>query len=317
MKTIKAIYFHHLRNEAHYQYLVEVQRLLYSYSTVAVIVEDLLPPFYVLIALEGKLVDGMKASIYTEEVAEADQRVDRSLVGINSSITAGLHHFDPAIVKAAKALELRLKAFRGSIEKKSYEEEAAAVSILIADLQGEYAPQVAAVGIGTWVTELAAAHTKFEKLFDARDKERSIRPQERIVDVRRKVDGDYHQIVERIDAYNVLHAGDPKCILFVNELNTKITYFNDHNHHHAHKDFSVGDHTEITAIGTQPHTGKPITVVPEVHYHEDGKAAVELSLGADFSVTYKNNINVGMAELTIHGKGAYRGQKSTTFNIAE
>jgi hypothetical protein len=53
-----------------------------------------------------------------------------------------------------------------------------------------------------------------------------------------------------------------------------------------------------------------------VHYREDGKETVQLSLGADFAVTYKNNVHVGTAELTIHGKGAYKGQKTVTFNIA-
>jgi hypothetical protein len=41
----------------------------------------------------------------------------------------------------------------------------------------------------------------------------------------------------------------------------------------------------------------------------------QLSLGKDFSVTYKNNTHVGTAEVTIHGKGAYKGQKTVTFNI--
>jgi hypothetical protein len=53
-----------------------------------------------------------------------------------------------------------------------------------------------------------------------------------------------------------------------------------------------------------------------VHYCEEGKPTVKLWLGKDFSVTYKNNVKVGMAELTIHGKGDYKGQKSVTFNIA-
>lgn len=36
----------------------------------------------------------------------------------------------------------------------------------------------------------------------------------------------------------------------------------------------------------------------------------------DFSVTYRNNVNVGTATLILHGKGAYKGQKIVTFNIA-
>ena len=82
------------------------------------------------------------------------------------------------------------------------------------------------------------------------------------------------------------------------------------------KDLGAGDHTVIEPIDTQKYTERPITLVPEVHYREEGKETVRLYLGTDFSVTYKNNVNVGMAELTIHGKGKYRGAKTATFNIA-
>ncbi|MDR3261023.1 MAG: hypothetical protein LBT78_04225 [Tannerella sp.] len=37
----------------------------------------------------------------------------------------------------------------------------------------------------------------------------------------------------------------------------------------------------------------------------------------DFTVTYRKNIEVGTADLIIHGKGAYKGTKTVTFNIAE
>ncbi|MDR0692374.1 MAG: hypothetical protein LBF69_04990 [Prevotellaceae bacterium] len=43
---------------------------------------------------------------------------------------------------------------------------------------------------------------------------------------------------------------------------------------------------------------------------------MKLFLGKDFSVTYRNNINAGQAELTVHGKGRYKGKMSTAFYIA-
>jgi hypothetical protein len=103
---------------------------------------------------------------------------------------------------------------------------------------------------------------------------------------------------------------------FIAELNAIITYFNDHTHRHARKDLSEGDHTVVEPVETQPYTGRPITVVPKVYYREDGKQTENLALGKDFSVTYKNNTNVGTANLTIHGTGKYKGTKTVTFNIA-
>jgi hypothetical protein len=44
--------------------------------------------------------------------------------------------------------------------------------------------------------------------------------------------------------------------------------------------------------------------------------AVELELGKDYNLTYKNNVHVGNATLTIHGKGKYEGSKTVTFIIS-
>jgi hypothetical protein len=152
MKILK-LHFTNQRNEAHLQFLFLVRRLLDRHAEVIVIVSDLLPEFYEGIDLKARLVDAVKGSVYTEELADADRRVDRAIVGINSTVNAALHHPNEAIERAAKAIAILLKAFRGSIEKKSYEEEQAAVKILVNDLQTTYAQQVATIGMGEWVVE--------------------------------------------------------------------------------------------------------------------------------------------------------------------
>jgi hypothetical protein len=72
----------------------------------------------------------------------------------------------------------------------------------------------------------------------------------------------------------------------------------------------------VETIDTQKYTEKAVTPIPRGYYREEGKPTVELVFAKDFSVTYKNNKEVGTAELTLHGKGAYKGQKTVTFNIA-
>ena len=42
---------------------------------------------------------------------------------------------------------------------------------------------------------------------------------------------------------------------------------------------------------------------------------VSLRYGTDFTVSYKNNIDVGTASITIYGKGNFNGYKGTTFKI--
>jgi hypothetical protein len=306
MKILK-VNFGHLRNEAHYQFLLLVRKLFERYPAVAAIVNELLPHFYELLVIEGQLVDAVRASEYTAELAEADKRVDRDIVGINAAVKSALHHFDPDVVKAAQSLELRLKSFRGEIDKKSYEEESAAVKILVADLQTTYAAQVAKVGIGDWVTELASAQAVFEQLFITRNIELAEKPQERLKDVRKQIDAGYRLMVEHIDAYNVLHKDDPDCLRFVNELNGEIAYFNEHTHRRAKIDIV---HAVVASIPDQPYADEPVIVLPDVMY--EGR---KLVFTADYEVSYKNNNSPGTATLAVHGKGAYKGQKTVSFNI--
>jgi hypothetical protein len=94
---------------------------------------------------------------------------------------------------------------------------------------------------------------------------------------------------------------------FINELNVQVDYFNDHNHHPAPKDLKTAD---VEPVSVQQYTGKPVTPIPVVYL--DGQ---ELSFAKHFTLTYKNNVNRGVAEISILGKGEYRGRKTVTFNI--
>jgi hypothetical protein len=263
-----------------------------------------------LLAQESQLVDAERGSTLSHLIAEADARIDRTIVGINSIVNAGLHHFDPAVVVAADCIHARMKAF-GNIESKSYEGEATAVGILIDDLRGKFAGDVSLLGLAAWIDELSAAHKAFDELFEQRNVEWAGKPDANLRDVRRQVNDTYRQMIERIAAAATLDDTDTYTE-FVRQLNQEISYFNEHSPHHARKDIAnlaVGD------IPAQKHTGEPVIVIPDVFYTTEGQQTVKLVFAKDFTVTYRNNLKVGTAELILHGKGGYRGSKIVTFNI--
>lgn len=66
----------------------------------------------------------------------------------------------------------------------------------------------------------------------------------------------------------------------------------------------------ISAIANQSYTGKAITPKPVVKL--SGKTLKE---GTDYTLSYKNNVNIGTATVTVTGKGNYTGTKSATFKI--
>jgi hypothetical protein len=266
-----------------------------------------------LLNKESQLVDAMRSSIYTKMLADLDLRIDYTIVGINSIINAGLHHFDPIMVEAATILYNRMKAF-GSIEKKAYEEESGAVTLLLYDLMNKYAQQVDTLSMRDWVNELETVENEFKTIFKERNAEYAAKPDYNLKDIRKEIDGVYYQIVQFINA-NAIVAPSLDYESFLSQLNAEIEYAIEHSHQHAKKDLSTGDRTVIEPIDTQTYSGEPIIVIPKVYYREEGKPTVELVFSKDFNVTYKNNVNVGTADLIIHGKGKYRGQKITTFAI--
>ena len=66
----------------------------------------------------------------------------------------------------------------------------------------------------------------------------------------------------------------------------------------------------VTDISNKTYTGKGLTQSPKITYGD-----TTLTNGTDYALTYKNNVNVGTATVTITGKGNYSGSISRTFKI--
>ncbi|MDR3269383.1 MAG: DUF6261 family protein, partial [Tannerella sp.] len=132
MNKILSIRLSYLRNDAHSQFMYIFDNLLKAFPAVMTVVAALYPEFARLFDIEESLVDSARGSDITRQLIDADQRIDRALVGINSIINAGLHHFDTKVFEASNRIHLRMRAF-GDIENKAYEEEANSVRILVID----------------------------------------------------------------------------------------------------------------------------------------------------------------------------------------
>jgi hypothetical protein len=307
MKYIKSIQFNYLRRESHYQYLELFRRLVESYLSVKEIVYILYVEFIALLLKEKKLANAPKRSDYTRKIVEADHRNDLLLVGIRNIIVAAVHHFDPVIVEAAVSLLSRLKDF-GDIIRKSYEEEVGAIRLLLEDFQGKYAGKVELVGLTPWIKELEIAVADFERLLQLRNTEQAAKPVERMREIRRDIEINYHKMIDKINAFNTIEEKE-SYTEFINELNAQIDYFNEHNHRQSLKDIKLA---VVKSIPEQKYTGSPITPIPEVSFE-----GTILAFSTDFTLTYKNNESAGNAKVTIRGKGAYKGSKTITFLISD
>jgi hypothetical protein len=159
-----------LRNDAHSQFMYIFDNLLKAFPAVMTVVLALYPEFTRLFAIEESLVDAAVGSDLTRQLAEADQRIDRTVVGINSIIKAGLHHYDTKVVEASHRIHVRMSAF-GDIESKAYEEEANSVRLLVTDLRSNYSVDLDTLALSQWINELELAGAAFDALFTQRNTE--------------------------------------------------------------------------------------------------------------------------------------------------
>jgi hypothetical protein len=315
MKKIKSVHFRYLTAAEHHRYMTIFRQRIDGSTVVKTIVVKDYGTFVTLLNEEGALIDMMRKSDFTALIADADQRVDSCIIGMRDIIEGAVRHPSSAIAQAAISLRNRFQAF-GPITRKSYNEETDLVILLMTDLNSEsYAPKVALLGLTAWLAELTAAETTFQGLMQARGDEYVTRPVGTLGEIRTALEKVYHPMTTLIEA-NALVAEDPAPIeTFIDRLNIDVDYANEHSRYRLAKDLSESDHTIIETLPAQKHTGKAITPIPVVYYRTGEDSTVELVFAEDFTLTYKNNIKVGMAELFVHGKGAYRGIKTTTFEI--
>lgn len=314
MKKLHALYFLSLHLAAHFDFFKKLADLLAAAGDdLKAAVASLMPDFNAWLTKEDAVTDWVRKSALTEQIADADDTIDRLLVGINAVVLAGLHSSMSAIAESARRVHIMLKNY-GDVAHESYDDEAGDVRKLLEQFTGPYTQDAANLGLAMWVQQLQTALNTFNSLLRQRSAEQGGKPPYTAREVRKGIEGVYHQMVYIIDAHAAVGASTDFAA-FIDLLNPEIDRLNAE-FHRARKDLSEPGHCVIEPLPTQAYTEKPVTPVPPVHYLEEGKETVKLYLGKDFAITYKNNKDVGQAELTVHGKGGYKGQKSLSFHIA-
>ena len=333
MKKLQAIYFRPLPLDAHLRYHELFESLLSAAGeTVLAAVAALLPLYRAALAKEQRLLDWVRKSELTKKIADADGALGAVLVSINSTVTIGRHSTMPAIKASGERVYHMIQEL-GSIQRKPYDSQVGDVNALLRNFGGDYAQDVANLGMAMYVQQLQSALNTFESLLGQRSVEQIAKPDYTAKAVRKEIEGVYHQIEGVIDV-NASVAGSTAApfAAFIDRMNPDIERINAE-FHRAKKDLSQPGCTLIEPLATQQYTGNPVTPLSDVYYtppvdeddeDEDendnekkkNKPTEKLYLGRDYAITYKNNIDVGQAELTIHGKGDYKGQKSIAFYIA-
>jgi hypothetical protein len=313
MTKFKSLVFRSLPNAAHYNFCAQVnQKLALVPSTVASVLGQLPSQFNAWFVKETALMEWVRRSELTAQIAEADTRMDHALVGLNAQVHAATYSVDPVIAQAANRLEMMLEGY-GHVYKKPYEEQDGDVRAILMQITtgGHYVGDINTLGLTAWVTELQAAFTLFNQLLSQRDTWSQGKPAEGFPAVRRGIEDIYHQITRKIESGSEISVSASDFNAFINGLNPEIERLNNEFHRIRHDIANA----QPEPIPQQAYTEQPVTPTPAVYYVTSG-GTVKLELGKDYNLTYRNNTEVGNAECTVHGKGAYRGSKTVTFIIA-
>ncbi|MDR0692123.1 MAG: DUF6261 family protein [Prevotellaceae bacterium] len=314
MKKIAAIYFHDITLPAHLRLFYQIDALLAAAGeALQDAVAPLLPPFRAALEKENAVYLWVRRSEFTAAIAAANVKLNSAVALINAGVDFGRRSPAPAIAASGLKAYDMLKNY-GNIMLKSYDEKTVAVRETLEHFATDCAPDVANLGLATQVQQLQTALDMFESLLRQRSAERVAKPPCTALEARRKLEAAWRPVTYLINS-NAGAGASADFATFINHLNPEIERINAE-YHRVRKDLGRPGHTVIEPLPLQPFTGQRVTPLPEVYYTEDDKPAVKLFLGSDFSIIYRNNRKAGMAELTIRGKGKYRGKKRATFHIA-
>ncbi|MDR1600971.1 MAG: DUF6261 family protein [Tannerella sp.] len=311
MVKFKSLTFKNLPNAAHYNYCKNVHYKTVNAGEVVITALGILPTeFNQWLTKETALMEWIKKSQLTAMIAEADSRMDRALVALNAQIHALEFSIDSKIAESAHHVAIMLGNY-GYVYSKPYEQQEGDVDTILLQFTGEYAEDAALLpGVQAWITELQGAFTEFSQLLQQRDIRSLLKPKETFPVVRRGIEKVYHQIVTIVNAGAILNVSSEFAAL-INGLNPEIERLNSE-FHRVRRNIK---NAEPEPIPQQQYTGLPVTPTPLILYVTPHDGTIRLQLGKDYNISYKNNINVGNAEFTIHGKGLYTGRKTVSFII--
>jgi hypothetical protein len=273
-----------------------------------------MPPFRSRVAEEYSVFRWVRKSELTKDIKATVKTIDSVLVSINAAVTVGLHSPGSAIKASAEKVYDLIKNY-GDIAKESYDTKASDLLLLLDHFATDYAHDVDNIGMGIQVQLLQVAYTKFRNLLGQRETEQLQKPPYTAAEARLHTQAAWKSIETVLNANAAIGEDADVFGEFIDHLNFEIERYNIE-YAHVRRDISGVGHTVSDNIPTQTFTEEPITVIPKIWYvDEDGKAT-RMWLGKDFDVSFRNNTDVGTAEVIIHGKGDYTGQVTLKFNIA-
>ena len=214
-----------LRNEEHFQYNTDFTGLVVNATPVVLGIANQFSLYIPIYTSEGNALNVVQKSDVTNELVDCDAIRDTTFRGLSDSVKSACNHFNLGTKQAAIRIQLVFDEF-GNVATKSYDEETAAINVLVSRLNQDYASDVATLGIADWLNELLSNNEIFDALMKRRYSQDVIKAQFHMKQVRFELDAAYRTITKRINALIIVN-GEADYKVFVEELNQRIERYKD------------------------------------------------------------------------------------------
>jgi hypothetical protein len=221
----KRIRLNKLRNEEWFNFFTEFKSFVEEFFPNAQNIEELFAVFLNLYFTADKAIEKITKSGLTSAIVQLDEKRDASFRGLVSAIKSSLYHYDPTKREAAEKLSILLDHY-GNLAVKPYNEETASIYNFVQELRGNYAGAIQTLALEGWVNNLDRENNDFENTVLARNRESADKTDISLLEVRRKTDRCYLDIIERLEALMLIN-GDAGFEPFVKVLNNNIDRYNN------------------------------------------------------------------------------------------
>ncbi len=203
---IKGIKLSNLRNNDHFQFMIDASTLLKTLPTaVSAKFKPQLDAFAAAIADEDVALKKIMKSVLTSRIDDADAERDHLFRGMVDYLNSMKNYFLEAVRIAAQNVGNTLDAY-DNVTKLSHSAETAAIYNLIKDLQTKHAEDVITLGLDKWLPELNKLNKAVEDMIISRYEETSERPTEDMKDVRRRTDEAYRTVILCTETFSIIET---------------------------------------------------------------------------------------------------------------
>ncbi|MGM9620506.1 MAG: DUF6261 family protein [Bacteroidaceae bacterium] len=223
MKEISNINLTHMANGAHYTYVSDFLARAEADQAVKNKAAAYLAPFKAAVEQEDANLKLSRKDMLSDEIAKADAERDSLYIGYKNAVQGFLKVSVESMAQAARVLSQHVKDY--AIDTKAQlDRETGMLTNLIADLEGKYKPQVEALSLTAYVTNLKAANQRVATLMGTRDDNSAGTVVGALRASRRATDEAYRLLVRMVNSLAMVF-GDADYADFIDRTNARIVRY--------------------------------------------------------------------------------------------